>query len=92
LSRRTAGWLFALVGACAIAFLSIWAVGSLIARPASWPVKPPAPPGRIIKLQAADGTRVEGSFWPGAHSGAAAVLLLHGIKSDRNMFDQHAAG
>ncbi len=64
----------------------VWIAGSIASRPKNRPVSLPEPPGRVVRLQAADGVRIEGSYWPGANPGAPAVLLLHGINNNRNIF------
>lgn len=67
-----------------------WTAGSIVAAPRNHPVAAPAPPGRVIRLTAADGSPVAGSFWPGASTSAPAVLLLHGINNDRTSLNRHA--
>jgi pimeloyl-ACP methyl ester carboxylesterase len=68
-----------------------WGFGWMATRPRVEPIAPPAPPGRVVHLVAADGVRLEGSYWPGAHDTGPAVLLLHGINSSRASFNRHAA-
>src|SRR5687767_15603136 len=68
----------------------VWAAGSIVAAPRNHPVAAPAPPGRVVRLAAADGTPVAGSFWPGADASGPAVLLLHGINNDRTSLRRHA--
>src|SRR5437868_7512824 len=67
-----------------------WMFGSIATRPHVAAVAPPKPPGRVIRLLAADGVQVEGSYWPGRHADGPAVLLLHGINSSRASLDRHA--
>ncbi|HYJ52990.1 MAG TPA: alpha/beta fold hydrolase [Allosphingosinicella sp.] len=67
-----------------------WGFGSLAGRPYVEAIAPPAPPGRVVRLVAADGVHIEGSFWPGARIDGPAVLLLHGINSSRASFTRHA--
>lgn len=68
----------------------VWAAGSIVAAPRNHAVPAPAPPGRVVRLAAADGTPVAGSFWPGAATSGPAVLLLHGINNDRISLSRHA--
>jgi alpha-beta hydrolase superfamily lysophospholipase len=67
----------------------VWAAGAIMAAPDSYPVPGPAPPGRAIGLEAADGTAIAGSFWPAARGSGPAVLLLHGINADRTSLSDH---
>jgi pimeloyl-ACP methyl ester carboxylesterase len=72
------------------AFAGAWVFGSLAARPHVSQIAPPPLPGRVVPLLAADGVRLEGSYWPGARPDGPAVLLLHGINSSRASFTPHA--
>lgn len=74
-----------------LGFALLWLFGSLVARPVNWRIEPPAPPGKIIRMKAGDGTAIEGSYWPGAQPDSPAVLLLHGVGASREMFSDHAA-
>jgi pimeloyl-ACP methyl ester carboxylesterase len=67
-----------------------WTAGSIMSRPQSSAVPPPAPPGRIVHLVASDGVAITGSYWPGARPDAPAILLLHGVDSSRASFTRHA--
>jgi pimeloyl-ACP methyl ester carboxylesterase len=67
-----------------------WIAGSILSRPHSSAVPPPAPPGRIVHLVAGDGVPIAGSWWPAARPEAPAILLLHGIDSSRASFTRHA--
>ena len=67
-----------------------WIAGSLMSRPQSSVVPPPAPPGRVVHLVASDGVPIAGSFWPGARPEAPAILLLHGVNSSRASLTRHA--
>jgi pimeloyl-ACP methyl ester carboxylesterase len=53
-------------------------------------VADPPPPGRPVRLAASDGVPIAGSYWPGATPEGPAVLLLHGINADRDMFAEQA--
>ena len=75
---------------CLFGLTLVWLAGSVVARPVNRPVAPPPEPGRVVRLQAADGVPIEGSYWPGATSEGPAVLLLHGINTNRNLFRRHA--
>jgi dipeptidyl aminopeptidase/acylaminoacyl peptidase len=68
----------------------VWVAGSVVARPVNRPVPPPPPPGQVVHMRAADGVGIEGSYWPGARPDGPAVLLLHGINTNRNQFTRHA--
>jgi pimeloyl-ACP methyl ester carboxylesterase len=68
----------------------VWAAGSILAAPSNGPVPAPAPPGRVVRLTAVDGTAIAGSFWPGVRAQGPAVLLLHGINNDRTSLRRHA--
>jgi dipeptidyl aminopeptidase/acylaminoacyl peptidase len=70
--------------------LLVWVAGSVVARPVNRPVSPPPPPGTVVHMEAADGVPIEGSYWAGAGRHAPAVLLLHGINTNRNQFTRHA--
>ena len=74
-----------------LGFAVLWLFGSLVARPATWSVEPPAAPGKVIHLRASDGTAIEASYWPGTTPDGPAVLLLHGIGASREMFADHVA-
>lgn len=78
-------FLLAIAGLCLI-----WVAGSVVARPINRPVSPPPAPARVVHLRAADGAAIEGSYWAGASAQAPAVLLLHGINTNRNLFARHA--
>src|SRR5438477_3356349 len=83
----------ALVSIAILAFIVLaaaWTFGSIATRPHVAPVAPPSPPGRVVHLVAADGVRLEGSYWPGHRADGPAVLLLHGINSSRASFTRHA--
>src|SRR4051794_7421479 len=67
-----------------------WVFGSIATQPHVAAVPSPRTPGRVIHLIAADGVRLEGSYWPGRRSDGPAVLLLHGINSSRASFTRHA--
>jgi pimeloyl-ACP methyl ester carboxylesterase len=67
-----------------------WIAGSIMSRPQSSSVPPPAPPGRVVHLVASDGVAITGSYWPGARPDAPAILLLHGVDSSRASFTRHA--
>jgi alpha-beta hydrolase superfamily lysophospholipase len=86
LSRRL---LFLLI-ACLAVLALMWAAASLIARPMNRSVADPLPPGRLVRFTASDGVSITGSYWPGATPEAPAILLLHGINSDRDMFTEQA--
>ena len=64
----------------------VWVAASVVARPINRPVSQPAPPGRVVHMQAADGVPIEGSYWPGRTADAPAILLLHGVNNNRNIF------
>lgn len=76
---------------CALVLGGAWLAGSIVGRPANRAVPPPPAPARVVRLEASDGVRIEGSYWPGARADGPAVLLLHGINASREMFDRHAA-
>lgn len=63
--------------------VAAWTFGSIVARPHVEAEAPPAPPGQVVHLAAADGVRLTGSYWPGTCARGPAVLLLHGINSSR---------
>src|SRR4051794_26383815 len=67
-----------------------WVFGSVATQPHVGAVAAPKPPGRVVHLIAADGVRLEGSYWPGRRADGPAVLLLHGINSSRASFTSHA--
>ncbi len=69
---------------------AVWAVGSIIARPFNRVVLPPEAPARLVSLRSEDGTPLAGTYWPGAQRDAPAILLLHGIKASRAMFQENA--
>jgi dipeptidyl aminopeptidase/acylaminoacyl peptidase len=75
----------------AAGLLLVWTAGSIVARPVTHKMSPPQPPAQEVRLQARDGVRIAGSYWPGARAGGPAVLLLHGINNDRRLFDRKAA-
>jgi len=68
----------------------VWIAGSIMSRPHSSAVPPPAPPGRVVHLVASDGVAITGSYWPGARPDGPAVLLLHGVDASRASFTRHA--
>ena len=76
---------------CAFGLALIWLAGSVVARPINRPVAPPPEPGRVVRLEAVDGVPIEGSYWAGATRDAPAILLLHGINNNRNLFRRQAA-
>ena len=67
-----------------VALAALAAAGELLSRPARHPVGPPPAdlPVAAITLHTADGTAVAGWFLRGM-PGRGAVLLLHGVRSDR---------
>jgi pimeloyl-ACP methyl ester carboxylesterase len=67
-----------------------WTAGSIMSRPHSSAVPPPAPPGRVVHLVAGDGVAIAGSYWPDARPDAPAILLLHGVDASRAAFTRHA--
>lgn len=87
---RKLNWILQVLVAGAILLLLVWAGGSILARPVSWPVPTPGLPAQRVELTAGDGTALAGSYWPGAEENAPAVLLLHGINNDRTIFAGHA--
>jgi pimeloyl-ACP methyl ester carboxylesterase len=73
-----------------VGLAAAWVFGSMATQPHVAIVVPPKPPGRVVHLVAADGVRLEGSYWPGRRANGPAVLLLHGINSSRGSFTDHA--
>jgi len=83
----------ALVSIAILAFVILagaWTFGSIATQPHVAAVAAPKAPGRVVHLAAADGVRLEGSYWPGRRANGPAVLLLHGINSSRASFTRHA--
>ena len=87
---RKLTWLLQSLLAGVIFVLLVWAGGSILARPASWPVAVPEPPAQRVELRTRDGVALEGSYWPQAPEDGPAVLLLHGINNDRAIFAAQA--
>jgi dipeptidyl aminopeptidase/acylaminoacyl peptidase len=83
--------LFVLVSAAAMSgMIAVWAASSFVARPVQWPVDAPGPPAQSVNLTSSDGKAIAGTYWPGRCAAGPAVLLLHGINTDRMLFRKHA--
>ena len=70
---------------------SVWSAGSAAVAPIQVDVPAPPSPGRELTLNAADGTRIAASYWPGITPRAPAVLLLHGNGGSRRTMAANAA-
>lgn len=81
--RRWRRWVFLLGAAMLLGLTGVWLVGSVLMRPSPSHVAPAVAPARDLHLRATDGLDIAATYWPGAHAGAPAVLLLHGNGASR---------
>jgi fermentation-respiration switch protein FrsA (DUF1100 family) len=86
---RRRGWIY-LCAAVGAVPLAAWAAGEVLVAPARRPVgaPPPALGAEEITFGARD--RLHGWWLPG-RAGAGAVVLLHGVRSDRRSMIERAA-
>ena len=72
-----------------------WLIGSIGVRRARFSVfrryVPPATPGRDIILNADDGMRIAGTWWPGAGVSSPGLVIVHGIGACRRSVAANAA-
>lgn len=76
--------------ACLAGLGLVWVAGTLVARPVNRAVPAFDAPARPVRLVAGDGVPIAGTYWPAAREGGPAILLLHGVNNDRNIFRRQA--
>src|SRR5262245_60026163 len=72
------------VAAPALFFGSVWGAGSFLSHPVNHSVGalPSHLQGRDVEFESGSGAKLRGWLIPG-HSGAGAVVLMHGFRGDR---------
>lgn len=79
---------FGFAAILALDLLASWLAGSAMVAPRPMAIPDPPPPAEAMTTVASDGAAVAGSYWPGRSDDSPAVLMLHGVQSNRL---QHAS-
>ena len=83
--------------AAALVFLLVtaaggaWVFGNTATSRQGVPASPLPPGALAVRLNASDGKKLVGNYWPGKTPDAPGIVMLHGIGSSRHQFDQEGA-
>lgn len=83
-------WLGRLCGVMTLlALIAAWGFGSIMTSRHSVPNSPLPAGAQLVHIKTKDGITLAGNFWPGRSDHAPAILMLHGIGSSRQQFDDN---